>query len=123
MAMLVWMCFEARGEGSVCVLHLPFVFAVLGVKEIAQDRKQPCIEVGAALEFVGIGPGAQDGVLNEIIRTISVMGERGGKGAQALNGGEQFIPQRCLNTHAGASLTVSQSGGPTSPNLEEEAVG
>ena len=88
MALLIWMSFEVRGEGPIYVLHLPLVLEVLGVKEIAQDREEPCIEVRAALEFTDISQGAQDRALHQIVSPISAVGERDGKCAQARDGGE-----------------------------------
>jgi hypothetical protein len=55
MALLVGMRLQPRGIGSVSILSLILALAVLGVEEIAQDRKQPCVEVGAALEFIDVG--------------------------------------------------------------------
>jgi hypothetical protein len=122
MALLIRVCFEPRGIGPIRILDFMLALAVIGVEEVAQDRKQPRIEVRAGFELVDVGPGAQDRLLHQIVSPVADVGEGDGKGTEARESGEQLIPQRrSLNQHAAVSLSTSRSHRPAS-SAEEIAV-
>ena len=63
------------------------------MEEVAQDRKEPGVEVCARLEAMDIGQGAKQSVLDEIVRAVDLPGKRDGKGAQAWDRRQKRIPQ------------------------------
>src|SRR4051794_31927350 len=80
---------QASGKAALWVFDLPSVFTVLRVDAIAQDREQPCLQVGAMLEVIEVRPRPQKGTLHEIVtpdwiagqmqRKCSQVGQKGGK--------------------------------------------
>lgn len=46
---------QASGKESIRVFDLTAAFAVFGMKEIAQDREEPGLQIGVAPETVKVG--------------------------------------------------------------------
>jgi hypothetical protein len=80
MALLIRVRFEASRKSPILILHLPLALAVLGVEKIAQDRKEPCVQISAAFKAVDVGLGPHDGVLHQIICSVGMVGQGDGKG-------------------------------------------
>ena len=55
---------------------------MLGVEAVAQDREQPCLQIGVVLEVIQVCPSPQEGTLHEIITPDRIAGQRQRKGSQ-----------------------------------------
>src|SRR5215207_5880254 len=77
--------------GPLWIAHLPLCFAMLAVEGVAQDREQPCIEVGARLKPVDVSPCPKDSVLHEIVGPIYIVGQRNRKRPQAGDRGQHGL--------------------------------
>jgi hypothetical protein len=67
---------QASRPFALRVVDLPLAAAMLGVKEMAQDREEPGPDVAAFLELLGTGPSPQECLLHEIVCPNTVMRQR-----------------------------------------------
>lgn len=72
MGPLVRLDLQPARIGAVRVLDLAPALAIFGVEEIAQDREEPRIQIGAALEAMEVCEGAEEGVLNKVVRFVDL---------------------------------------------------
>src|SRR5207247_434670 len=91
---------QSLGVAAVGVLDFAAALAVLGAKQIAQDREQPRGHVGPALERIDIGERAQQGFLHEVVGAVDVAAERDGEGAQVRNRRQDGLAHRWIEIHA-----------------------
>lgn len=66
---------------------------MLGVKVVLQDRKEPGLKAGARLEPVAPVTGFQQRALQQVFRTVHVMGERNSKGTQVTDGVQEILDE------------------------------
>src|SRR5260370_12107441 len=67
---------QGFGIIALCVLDLAPPLAIVGAEQVAQDGEQPGRQVRARLERVDIGNRAQQRLLNQVVGTIAITGER-----------------------------------------------
>ena len=60
---------------SIRVFNLTPALAVLRVEGAAQDCEEPCTKIAAALKVGNVGPGAEEGVLHQIIDLAGIGGQ------------------------------------------------
>jgi hypothetical protein len=82
---------QASGKAALWVFDLPSVFTVLRVETIAQDREQPCLQVGAVLEVIEVRPRPQEGALHEIVAPDRIAGQMQRKGSQVGQEGGKLV--------------------------------
>src|SRR3954469_401124 len=90
---------QAGRVGTIRVLHLAPALTIFRVEQVAQDREQPSVEVGAPFEAVDVRQGAQQGVLNEIVGPIHLAGQRNCECAQTWDRGEQSVADGRFRRH------------------------
>src|SRR5215207_5827790 len=88
---------ELGREEVIDILHLALAPAVLGVEQVAHEREDPGLKVGAGLKSVLLLQGAQERVLNQIVRPVSVANKGEGKGAKARRHREKVCTEVSLS--------------------------
>ena len=73
---------DLAGTDAVRVLDLELAMAQLGVIAVAQDRKQPRLQVAPGLELLAIRPGLEHRVLHQVVGAGRVAAQRAAEGAQ-----------------------------------------
>src|SRR5215210_7982611 len=73
---------ELSREQAVSILHLALTPAVLGVEQVTHQREEPSLQLGAGLKLLPLLQCAQDGVLNQIIRPVTIPNQGQGERAE-----------------------------------------
>src|SRR5215211_2360737 len=94
---LLWKRGELGGIQAIHILHLALSSAVVGVEQVAQDREEPSLHLGVGLKLVLLLQGAQDRILNQIVRPVSVANKGQGKGAKARRHREKVCTEVSLS--------------------------
>src|SRR4051812_9787583 len=92
-AVLFGMRLQALRVAAVGVLDLTAALAILRAEEVAQDGEHPSRHVGAGLEGVDVGDRTQQRLLDEIVGTIDVAGQRDRERTQAWHRRQHGITQ------------------------------
>src|SRR5215212_6958883 len=71
---------ELGREEVIDILHLTLALAILGVEQVAHEGEDPGLKVGAGLKSVLLLQGAQERVLNQVVRPVANKGQ--GKGTK-----------------------------------------
>src|SRR5688572_19781722 len=77
--------------GAIRILNLPDPLAIIRIEEVAEDRAEPRVEVGASFEAVHLRPRSHERVLNQIIRRIPVAAPGHGKRTKGRKGGAKLV--------------------------------
>src|SRR3954447_657758 len=82
---------QGGGVAPVGVLDLAPTLAIFGVEEVAKDREQPGVQIGAGLESVDVGERPQERVLDEVVGAVDIPGQGDAESAQARNAAEERL--------------------------------
>ncbi len=63
---------QGRGVAPVGVLDLAPTLAIFGVEEVAKDREEPGVQIGAGLESVDVGERPQERILDEVVGAVDI---------------------------------------------------
>jgi hypothetical protein len=67
---------QPGGVGAIRILHLAMGLTVVRKMTVAQDRKQPCLEIRALLEAFRFANCFEDGVLHQVFRPGGIASQR-----------------------------------------------
>src|SRR5712671_642339 len=104
--------FQRLGIVAFGVLHLAPPLAVVGAKQVAQNGEQPRRQIGAGLERVDVGNGAEQRLLHQIVGTIAIAAERNRERAQAWHRRQDVVAKLVGERHYSLPLFLSVSPPP-----------
>src|SRR6266699_4168372 len=93
---LLGLRFEGLRIRAVVVLDLAAALAIVGSKQVAENREEPCGHVGARLELVDVGKRAQQCLLHEVVGFVDASAQRDGESTQARDRAEHGFPHRVV---------------------------
>ena len=99
MALLGRMGGKAGGVLAIGVLDLAAALADFGVIMVTQNGKEPSLEVGALLKAVDVGPGLDQGFLDEIVGAVGLAAQGYGKGPERAYRSKKFLAEARRNRH------------------------